>query len=200
MPAPAQSVPPENSAPRPPRRKSLFWFWILAAALSLIGLSNARRGRQLQQDLAQLQTQSSSALQDRRQIVRSLAEVRQTSLILNDPASRQITLLPQPPSLRHGAPVLHAWWHPRLGLVVAGVHIPVPAGDRVLQVWLFAGDPARKPLSAGALRPQPDGQFVLFVENPPASPAATQAIAVTEEPAAGSPLPTASPLWSGSLR
>lgn len=200
MPVPAHSVPPQNPAPLSPRRKSLFWFWILAAALFLIGLYNARRGRQLQHDLAQLQTQSSSTLQDRRQIERNLAEARQTTLIVNDPSSRQITLLPEPPSLRRTVPALRAWWHPRLGLVVAGVHIPLPAGDRVLQVWLLAGDPAQKPLSAGALRPQPDGRFLLFVENPSASPAATKTIAVTDEPAAGSPLPTASPLWSGSLR
>ncbi|MBZ5526952.1 MAG: anti-sigma factor [Acidobacteriia bacterium] len=201
MPAPAPSAPAQGSASQPGQRISLFWFWILAAALLLAGLYITHRARQLQQELAQLETQYAAAHEDRREIQRSLEETRQTTLILNDPASRRIALLPTPASPHRAVPPLHAWWHPKLGLVVAGVNIPLPAGDRELRVWLLTADPGGNMLPAGTLRPHPDGTLLLlYVENPPASIEATKSILVTEEPAGAGAAPTSSPLWSGSPR
>jgi hypothetical protein len=201
MPAPAPSAPPQATEPPPGRRISFFWFWIVAAALLLAGLYITHRARQLRQELAQLETQFASANEDRREIQRSLQETRQTNLILNDPASRRITLLPLPPSPQRTVPPLHAWWHPRLGLVIAGVNIPLPAADRELCVWLLTANSGGNMLPAGTLRPHPDGSLLLlYVENPPAAIEAIKSIVVTEEPAAAAPAPTAAPLWSGSPR
>jgi hypothetical protein len=172
----------------------------VAAVLLFVGLYITHRARQLRQELAQLETQFAAAHQDRREIQRSLNETRQTNLILNDPSSRRITLLPLPASPPRAVPPLHAWWHPRLGLVVAGVNIPLPAANRELRVWLLTSDRGSAMLPAGTLHPHPDGALLLlYVENPPAAIEAIKSIVVTEEPAAA-PAPSTAPLWSGSPR
>jgi len=199
MPAPSPSIPAQGNEPQPGQPISLFWFWIVAAALLLAGLYITHRARQLRLELAQLESQFAAAHQDRREIQRSLAETRQTNLILNDPSSRRITLLPLPASPPRAVPPLHAWWHSRLGLVVAGVNIPLPAQNRELRVWLLTSGRGAM-LPAGTLRPHPDGNLLLlYVENPPAALEAIKSIVVTEEPAAA-PAPTTVPLWSGSPR
>ena len=49
------------------------------------------------------------------------------------------------------------------------------------------------------LRPDADGTFDLLVANPPDSPSGTKSLAITEEPAGGSPQPTSTPIWVGAV-
>lgn len=201
MASPSPSTPaPGSGLPSGPRLSS-FWFWIPAAALLLFGLYLTRRASQLRGELTQLESQFSSAREDRNAIERNLDEARKTSQIIDDPASRRFALGPLPASQRPAAPALRVWWHPRLGLVIAGVHIPPPAGDRSLHAWLLLSDHPEKALSAGTLLPRPDPSlFLLYLENPPAPLGAVQSIVITEEAASAPPAPTGAPLWSGSPR
>jgi anti-sigma-K factor RskA len=75
----------------------------------------------------------------------------------------------------------------------------VPSGNRVLQLWLIPKAPRGKPIPSLTLRPDADGHFVLLVSNPPELMAETKALAITEEPAGGSPQPTTPQRWVGGV-
>jgi anti-sigma-K factor RskA len=71
--------------------------------------------------------------------------------------------------------------------VVAARDLPAPEGDRVYQVWILEGEQA--PQSAGLLDLDDGLALVRLSEVPPAA-----ALAVTVEPAGGSPAPTTDPV------
>jgi hypothetical protein len=188
---------PRSKQPQAPRRYRLpFWLWTGVAVLGVLSLYMGWQARRLRRDLAQFQTRSAAVLQERAELAKEFADARQSAVILNDPASRQIPLWPQQ---QKDAPALRAYWHPRLGLVVAGAHVPALAPGHTLQVWLLPQAPDQRIISAGFLRPQVDGKFVLLLVTPPGSLAGTRALAITEEPAGGSPQPTSPPRWTGPL-
>jgi anti-sigma-K factor RskA len=86
-----------------------------------------------------------------------------------------------------------------LGLVVSGQKIAPPPGDRVLQLWLIPKEAGGKPVPSRVVRPDDHGNFVLLVANPPEAMTETKALAITEEPAGGSALPTTTPKWVGGI-
>ncbi len=94
---------------------------------------------------------------------------------------------------------MEAVWHAKLGIVVSGLNVPAPAGTRTLQLWLIPKAKDGKPIPSLTLRPDANGKFVLFVANPPNAMEATKALAITEEPAGGSPSPTTKPVWLGAI-
>jgi anti-sigma-K factor RskA len=128
-------------------------------------------------------------------LTRELHLAKQEALVLSDPDSVKIALASQD----HQAPPLEAKWHPHLGIVLSGQRVPIPSGDRVLQLWLIPKAPGGKPIPSLTLRPDPHGNVVLLVANPPEMMAETKALAVTEEPAGGSPQPTTAPRWVGGV-
>jgi len=95
--------------------------------------------------------------------------------------------------------VLQATWHQKLGIVVSGQKLPVPSGNRTLQLWLIPKTPGATPVPSLTLRPDAEGKFDLLVANPPDSQNGTKALAITEEPAGGSSLPTTTPIWVGPV-
>ena len=117
------------------------------------------------------------------------------ALILMDPRSKKIMLPPKDPNM----PQLEAMWHPELGLCVMGQRVPMPSQNRVFQLWLIPKTPGKKPMPLHTMRPDANGKLMHVVENPPEPMGDTKAIAVTEEPAAGSPQPTSEPMWVGSV-
>jgi anti-sigma-K factor RskA len=124
-----------------------------------------------------------------------LAAVRREATILTDPASVKIVLATSDPT----ATPLQASWHAKMGIVVCGQKIPPPPGQRVLQLWLIPKAAGAKPMPSQMIRPDENGNFVLLVSNPPEVMADTKALAVTEEPAGGSPQPTTTPKWVGGV-
>ena len=95
-------------------------------------------------------------------------------------------------------PVLKAAWHQELGIVVSGWKMPSPSSNRTLQLWLIPKAEGAKPVPSLTLRPSADGKFDLLVANPPDRQGGTKALAITEEPAGGSPWPTSTPIWVGA--
>jgi len=113
--------------------------------------------------------------------------------ILADPDSLRVAM----PAGRKDLPALEARWHQALGIVVTGQRLPVPRSHRTLQLWLIPRAAGAKPVPLLTLRPDTEGRLTLLVQNPPESPAATKALAITEEPEGGSPQPTSAPIWIG---
>ena len=187
-PAPRGTKPPQNS-------HLPLWLWIVVAALAAYSLYTGWQAQRLRRELAFIQEQSDDAAQARAKLATEFADAARTAAILTDPASLQVLLAPQ----QKGAPALRAYWHAGLGLVVTGAPVPLPSDGHTLEVWLLPKAPQEKPIPAGFLRPESNGRFVLLAASPPASLASTKALAVTEEPAGGSPQPTSTPRWSGPI-
>ena len=89
---------------------------------------------------------------------------------------------------------INAYWNDRQGLVVAGRNIPQPEPGRELQLWVVPRSGA--PESVEVFRPDADGNALILAE-PQTSIAEADALAITDEPAGGSPGPTTTPIWAG---
>jgi anti-sigma-K factor RskA len=124
-----------------------------------------------------------------------MALARREALILTDAKSFKIAM----PAGNKDLPVLQATWNPEFGLVVSGQMLVTPPDNRTLQLWLIPKSAGAKPVPSLTLRPAPDGKFDLLVANPPDSPGATKALAITEEPDGGSPQPTTTLIWVGAV-
>jgi anti-sigma-K factor RskA len=96
-------------------------------------------------------------------------------------------------------PMLQATWSPEFGLVISGQRLAPPPGNRTLQLWLIPKATAGKAIPSLTLRPGPDGRFDLLVANPPDSPGAIKALAISEEADGGSPQPRTTPVWVGAV-
>jgi hypothetical protein len=189
-----RALQPEESTPK--ASGAAFWLWAGLAALLILSVYSGWQAQRLRRELAQLRVQSVAITEQRARLEKERANAQRTALILADPVSVQVAM---PQSERDGTLPMRAYWHAQLGIVVAGVKIPVPAGNRTLELWLLPKAPGRKPVPAGFVRPQPDGTFVLLVSAPPGSRSDTKALKITEEPAGGSPQPTTAPRWVGAV-
>jgi anti-sigma-K factor RskA len=171
------------------------WMWMAVAALLIVAVYTSWDARQLQRQVTDVNERAVAELHSREKIEEELAAVRREAAILADPDSVKIALATSQPE----AGPLQANWNAKLGLVVSGQKIPQPAGDRVLELWLIPKASGGKPVPSQTLRPDANGNFVLLVSNPPGLMTDTKALAVSEEPAGGSPQPTTTPKWVGGV-
>jgi anti-sigma factor RsiW len=171
-----------------------YWMWAAAAALLVVAVYSTWTARKLQEQVYETNQRAIAELNSREKIEEELAAVRREASILADPGSFKIALATSQPDL---AP-MQANWSPQLGIVLSGRKIQPPAGDRVLQLWLIPKAEGSKPIPSQTVRPDANGNFVLLVATPPGAMEDTKALAVTEEPAGGSPLPTTPPTWVGT--
>lgn len=178
-----------------PRSGIAFWMWAAVAAVLLFAFYNAWDARQLQKRIQATNQSASDALAEQQKLQEQLATARHEAMILTDPKSVKIML----PASDKKMPQLEAMWHEKMGLLVMGHKLPMPAGNRTLQLWLIPKKPGAKPMPSMMLRPDADGNFMLMVSNPPEGMHDTAALAITEEPAGGSLQPTSAPMWLGSI-
>jgi len=172
-----------------------FWMWAGVAALFVFSVYSAWNAEQLRKDIRATNERAAAILKQRQDLETQLESAKLEAVILTDPASVNIALASSDPK----TPQLEAKWHSKLGIVLTGQKIPAPSGNRVLQLWLIPKTPGGKPIPSLTLRPDADGKFVLLVSNPPELIAQTKALAITEEPAGGSPAPTTTPRWVGGV-
>jgi anti-sigma-K factor RskA len=186
-------------------------YWLSAgiAALLLLTLYFAWDAHRLKQELravnernqrneqmvASMQDDRATSKQELTAMQEQMAKMRRENAILTDPASVKITLAAQ----KIQAPQMVAMWHAKYGIVLTGQKVPMPSGNRVLQLWLIPKTPGGKPMPSMTVRPDPNGNFVILVSNPPATSSETKALAITEEPAGGSAAPTTTPKWVGAM-
>jgi anti-sigma-K factor RskA len=202
------SVPASTGAKT--RRASGIPYWLSAgiAALLLLTLYFAWDAHRLREELraaneqnqrnrqllANTQNEHAVSQQELTAMQEQMGKMHRETAILTDPASVKITLAAQ----KIQAPQMVAMWHAKYGIVLAGQKVPMPFGNRVLQLWLIPKAPGGKPMPSMTVRPDANGNFVILVANPPAAGSDTKALAITEEPAGGSAAPTTTPKWLGA--
>jgi anti-sigma factor RsiW len=186
-----------------------YWLSVGIAALLLLTLYFAWDAHRLTQELraaneqnqrneqmiASTQNQDAASQQELAAMQEQMAKMRRENAILTDPASVKITLAAQ----KIQAPQMVAMWHAKYGIVLTGQKVPMPSGNRVLQLWLIPKAPGSKPMPSMTVRPDANGNFVILVSNPPVASSDTKALAITEEPAGGSAAPTTTPKWVGAM-
>ena len=191
----AEAAAATPKAPAASKSAIPFWMWGAVAAALLFAFYNAYEARSLQLRIHEMQESLTSQIKLQQESSEQLVLARREALILTDPKSVKIAM----PAASQDLPVLQATWHQKLGIVVSGQKLPVPSGNRTLQLWLIPKTPGAKPVPSLTLRPDAEGKFDLLVANPPDSQNGTKALAITEEPAGGSPLPTTTPIWVGPV-
>ena len=171
------------------------WMWGAVAAVLVFALYNAYEAQSLRETIRKTQQALAAQMELQQESARRLAWAQREALILTDPRSMKIAMS----AGTKGMPELQATWHHSMGIVVSGQKVPMPSGNRTLQLWLIPKAPGAKPMPSMTLRPDADGTFDLLVSNPPDSPSGIKALAITEEPAGGSPQPTTAPIWVGAV-
>jgi hypothetical protein len=169
--------------------------WGAVAAALLFAFYNAYEARSLQDKLRQMRGDLSAQIRLQEKSAQELELAKREALILVDPRSVKIEM----PAGKREIPALQATWHQELGIVVTGQKLPVPNGNRTLQLWLIPKTPGAKPVPSLTLRPDANGKFDLLVADPPDAITTTKALAITEEPDGGSPQPTSTPIWVGAI-
>ena len=181
--------------PTPTRPPVPVWICAAAAAALLFAFYNAYEARVTNATVQRMRDALEKQIHMQQAAARELAVARREALILTDPKSLKIAML----AGKKGLPMLRATWNPGLGLVVSGQKLQNPSVNRTLQLWLIPKAAEAKPVPSLTLRPRADGSFDLLVANPPDSPGATKALAITDEPEGGSPQPTTTPIWMGAV-
>ncbi len=172
-----------------------FWMWGAVAALLLFTLYTSWETIRVKKMIDATNEQIKMEIARRHELEENFALAQRQAAILIDPHSVKIPMATDSKDM----PKLEAMWHAKLGLVVAGQNVPMPSGNRTLQLWLIPKTPGGKPIPSMTLRPEADGKLMLLVVNPPHSMEATKALAITEEPAGGSSQPTTKPTWVGAI-
>jgi hypothetical protein len=133
--------------------------------------------------LATLQTQ---ALKDQ------LDEGRMVASVMMSPDSMPLKLMPKEKNM----PMVHAYVHPHMGVAITADEMPSMPAARTLQLWFM---PKKgQPMSVAIFRPNAQGQIALVAPvNMPMNEIA--ALAITEEPAGGSPQPTSGIAWMAQV-
>ncbi len=179
----------------PSRAAIPLWMWAGVAAMFVLTLYSALDVRRLQRRVREANKQMAAVVQKHWELEAQREIADRKAAIVTDPASVKIALASKDPHM----PQLEAMWHSQMGMVLTGQRVPMPTGNRVLQLWLIPKAPGSKPMPSLTMRPDADGKFVLLVSNPPELMERTKALAITEEPEGGSVQPTSSPMWVGGV-
>lgn len=186
-----------RSAPAGAPAKSAvpYWLWAGIAALLLLTAYSTWDDRRLQDEIQSVNDKAAAELKQREHLQRELAAATHETNILTDPDSRKVMLIPHDTKM----PQMEAMWHPQMGICVIGQKIAPPASGRVLQLWLIPKKAGGKPMPVRTFMPDANGNIVAMAEHPPDILTDVKAMAITEEPAGGSPQPTTTPMWVGGI-
>jgi len=168
------------------------WAWVAAAALVLFAGYTTFQMRQFSREVAVLERQGAQEQQRSRALDSERERYLQALNIIGAAATRRLQLKPGKTAM----PPVSAYWNPGMGLVLAADKMPEMPPGRTLQLWVVPQQGA--PISVGIFRPNAAGQ-VLMVMPPGNAMLMAKALAISEEPAGGSPQPTSTPEWVGPV-
>jgi anti-sigma-K factor RskA len=193
---PAPRVIPMATAPR---RASALPAWLAAAAALLLALGLGAYGLQVRTQVTEMSRRVADSEQEVLRLRNVLGEEqRKTQFlqaqaeVLAAPDLARVDLAGQTTAPSASA---RAFWSRRSGMVFAARALPPLPSKRIYQVWVVAG---QKPISAGLLRPDPNGNATVHFSTPPDIPTPV-AVAVTLEPEGGVPQPTGEKVLVGAV-
>ena len=168
------------------------WAWAAAAALAILtGYSIRQMGNQNAQ-LADLRRQMKIATLQNKALQDQLELGRQITSVMMSPDSMPLKLMPKDKNM----PMVHAYLHPHMGVAITADQMPAMPAARTLQLWSVPKN--GKPMSVAIFHPDSQGQIAIVA--PVKMPVNEIAmLAVTEEPAGGSPQPTTAIAWSAQV-
>jgi anti-sigma-K factor RskA len=168
------------------------WAWVAAAALALVTGYTIRQMNNQNEQLAQLRKQMKLATSQNQALQNQLEMDRMVAMVMMSPDSMPLKLMPKDKNM----PMVHAYLHPHMGVAITADQMPSMSAGRTLQLWFVSK--SGKPMSVAIFHPDSAGQIALVAPvNMPRNEIA--ALAVTEEPAGGSPQPTAPIAWMAEV-
>jgi anti-sigma-K factor RskA len=198
VPSAAEPVPRIIPMATAPRARTLP-AWLAAAAALLLAVGLGAYVLQLRTQVNEMSRRVADSEQEVLRLRNVLTEEqRKTQFlqaqadVLAAPDLARIDLAGQTTAPRASA---RAFWSRRSGMVFAARSLPPLPSNRVYQVWVVAGP---RPISAGLLRPDPNGNATVHFSTPPDIPT-PQAVAVTLEPEGGVPQPTGDRVLMGAV-
>jgi anti-sigma-K factor RskA len=168
------------------------WAWAAAVALALLtGYSIRQMGNQTAQ-LAELRRQVKLATLQNQALQNQFELGRMVASVMISPDSLPLKLMPKDKNM----PMVHAYLHPHMGVAITADQMSEMPAARTLQLWSIPKN--GQPLSIAIFHPDSQGQIAIVapVDMPRNQIAA---LAITEEPAGGSPQPTTAIAWSAQL-
>jgi len=180
-------------ATAPPSRATFpVWAWVAAAALAIMtGYSIRQMGNQNAQ-LAELRQKMKIATLQNKALQDQLEVTRQITTVMMAPDSMPLKLMPKDKNM----PMVHAYLHPHMGVAITCEQMPAIPAALTLQLWSLPKN--GRPMSVAIFHPDSQGQIAIVAPvNMPMNEIAM--LAVTEEPAGGSPQPTTSIAWSAQV-
>jgi anti-sigma-K factor RskA len=169
-------------------RERLLWVFALAAAVVLLALAES----DLRKRDGFEERQRAAAARQVDTLRRELFGQREAIALLQRPASRVVPLAPQGSASQRASAILDL--EGGRGVVLASAL--APAAGRDYELWVIRGE-AKVP--AGILKPGADGTAVLPVAARLLQGGRPDALAVSIEPAGGSPQPTGPIILIGAL-
>jgi len=179
---------------KPQRSRAMFpvWAWAAAAALALVTGYTIRQMEMQTTQLADLRRQMKLATLQSQALQNQLDQGRMVASIMMSPDSKPLKLMPKDKNM----PMVHAYLHQHMGVAITADQMPSIAPARTLQLWFVPK--TGKPMSVAIFRPDSQGQIALVAPvTMPVSEIA--ALAVTDEPAGGSPQPTTAIAWMAQV-
>lgn len=178
------------SEQRRPGRERLFA--LLSAAAAVIAVALGGYAVSLQRRIAVLEEQvrvaSDRAAQSQQQLVQLRAATDQSTQVRQILAAGDLRRIDLAGTKVAPAATGRAFWSQTEGLVVAFANLPATQTGQVYQLWVIP--PGGTPLDAGLLELQPDGRALTLARSGTSERVGT--VAITLEPAGGSPVPTLS--------
>ena len=182
----------EQRKPSSPRGAFPAWAWTAAAALALITGYTIRQMNSQSDQLAQLRKQMKLATLQNQMLQNQLEMNRMVAMVMTSPDSVPLKLMPNDKNM----PMVHAYLHPHMGVAITADQMPSIPPARTLQLWFVPK--SGKPMSVAIFHPDAAGQIALVAPvHMPRNEIA--ALAVTDEPAGGSPQPTTPIAWMAQV-
>jgi hypothetical protein len=182
---PVQTLPSHSWIPA--------WAWTAAAALLLFSVYSTVEMRRLASDATALEKRASDEQQRSRALEGERQHYQEALNIIAAASTKQMELKPAKPDM----PGVMAYWNPNMGLVIAADKMPNMPATRALQLWVVPRRGA--PISVGVFRPGAGGQVLMVMPPNEETMNMAKALAISDEPAGGSPQPTSPPEWVGPV-